>query len=103
MIDPQLDYVAIFRTKDGGSIPFLIAGIYNSFFTVALATYRASGYTNATLDANLNILLTPALNGENTPPAKGATNLAHHLNRIFISIGNAVYWKRSMSLPALSM
>src|SRR5581483_1194652 len=99
VIDPQVDYVAIFRTKDGGSNPFLIPGLYNSLYTVPLLTYQASGYKDTTLDSGLNILESPALAGENTPPATGATNLAYHLNRIFFSIGNAVYWTDGPDAP----
>lgn len=99
VIDPQTDYVAIFRTKDGGTAPFLINGLYNSIYTVPLSTYQASGYTDTSPDANLNIEESPALNGENTPPGVGATNLAFHLNRIFFSIGNTVYWTDGPDAP----
>jgi hypothetical protein len=98
-IDPQVDYVAIFRTKDGGATPFLIPGTGNTVFTVPLAEYQANGYTDKTPDSGLNILLQAAVDGENTPPGIGATNLVYHLNRIFFSIGNTVYWTAGPDTP----
>lgn len=99
VIDTQADYVAIFRTKDGGATPFLIPGTGNTVFTVPLEQYVANGYTDTTTDSNLNILLEAPIGGENTPPASGATNLAYHLNRIFFSIGNVVYWTSGPDTP----
>lgn len=98
-IDPQADYVAIFRTKDGGATPFLITGTGNSVYTIPLEQYIANGYTDTTPDSDLNILLQAPIGGENTPPSSGATNLAYHLNRIFFSIGNVVYWTSGPDTP----
>lgn len=98
-IDPQVDYVAIFRTKDGGSTFFLIPGTGNSVYTTTLADYQAGGYVDTTLDSGLNIELQAAVNGENTPPAVGAVNLAYHLSRIFFSVGNTVYWTSGPDAP----
>jgi hypothetical protein len=91
-IDPQADYVAIFRSTDGFSTPFLIPGFVNSPYTVPLTQYLRNGYTDTTADSDLNNLLEGAQAGENTPPAIGAQNLTYHLNRIWYSIGNTVYW-----------
>lgn len=99
VIDPQVDYVAVFRTEDGGPTPFLIPGPGNTVYTVPLAQYQASGYLDTTPDSGLNILLEAAIDGQNTPPAVGAINLAFHLNRIFFSIGNAVYWTAGPDTP----
>lgn len=98
-IDPQVDYVAIFRTEDGGSTPFLIPGTGNTVYTIPLGQYQANGYTDTTLDSGLNILLEAAINGQNTPPGVGAINPAQHLNRIFFSIGNVVYWTAGPDTP----
>jgi hypothetical protein len=104
VVDPQVDYVAIFRTEDGGAAPndYLIPGTGNQVWTVPLLQYEASGYTDTTPDSGLNIELESPLPGTATPPGsltgafqnlKGqAINLAYHLNRIFFSIGNVVYW-----------
>jgi hypothetical protein len=91
-IDPQADYVAIFRTTDGGSTPFLIPGDGNSIYTLPLAEYLADGYRDTTPDTGLNNEIEGAQAGENTPPAEGAVNLVYSLNRIWFSIGNVVYW-----------
>jgi hypothetical protein len=110
-IDPQVDYVAIFRTKDGGSTPFLIpgganpaggtsgSGVSNTVFTVPLAQYQAHGYFHTTPDSGLNILLQAPIAFENTPPPPGARALAFHLDRIFYAIGNVVYWTSGPDAP----
>jgi hypothetical protein len=97
-IDPQSDFVAIFRTTDGQSVPFLIPGATTTY-TVPLATYLATGYTDATADVDLNNLISGAIDGENTPPGPGALNLTFHLGRIFFSIGNYVYWTSGSDTP----
>ena len=98
-IDPQADWVAIFRTTDGGSIPFLIPGIDNSIYTLPLSEYLQNGYKDTTPDVGLNNELQGAQNGENTPPAQGAVNLVYSLNRIWFSIGNVVYWTTGPADP----
>ncbi len=64
-----------------------------------LSTYLTSGYVDSTPDTGLNNLIQAALEGENTPPALGAINLTYHLNRIFYSIGNIVYWTSGPDTP----
>lgn len=98
-IDPQADYVAIFRTTDGGSIPLLIPGFVNSPYTVPLTQYLRYGYVDTVPDVELNNLIQGARAGENTPPAKGAINLTYHLNRIWYSIGNTVFWTTGPLTP----
>jgi hypothetical protein len=91
-IDPQVDYVAIFRSVDGFTTPLLIPGFVNSPYTVPLAQYLNNGYVDTVPDTELNNLVEGPLGLENTPPASGAVNLSYHLNRIWYSIGNTVYW-----------
>lgn len=98
-IDPQSDYVAIFRTTDGFTTPFLIPGTGNSIYTIPLSTYIQDGYNDTASDTELNNLIQAAVNGENTPPANGAKNLTYHLSRIFFSIGNTVYWTSGPDTP----
>jgi hypothetical protein len=98
-IDPQADYVAIFRTTDGGAEPFLIPGV-GVPWTVKLSTYILDGYTDTTPDTGLNNLIEGAIEGENTPPAVGAKNLTYHLNRIFYSVGNVVWWTTGPEAPS---
>jgi len=99
VIDPQVDYVAIFRSLDGGATPFLIPGTGNTVYTVSLANYQANGYTDTTPDSGLNILLEGPIGLQNTPPGVGAINLAYHLSRIFFSIGNVVFWTSGPDAP----
>jgi hypothetical protein len=108
-IDPQADYVAIFRTTDGGAVPFLIPGFISEGspatqiavpWTVPLHTYLTTGYIDTTPDTSLNNLISAPVLGENTPPGVGAINLTYHLNRIFFSIANVVYWTSGPDTPA---
>lgn len=106
-IDSQVDYVAIFRTKDGGGTYYLIPSTYNqnTVYTLPLSEYLASGYTDTTLDADLNFLISPALSYENTPPgnvgtgSQGMINFTYHLSRLFGSVGNVVYWSSGPDAP----
>lgn len=100
VIDPQVDYVAIFRSTDGGSIPILIPGLGNSYWTVPLTQYIQNGYTDSTADVDLNDLITGAQAGENTPPLPGVANLTFHLGRGFYSIGNTVYYTSGATSPS---
>lgn len=98
-IDPQCDYVAVFRTTDGQATPFLVPGQITTW-TVPLSTYLTDGYLDITPDTGLNNLISAPIEGENTPPAAGAKNLAYHLNRIWYSVGTFVYWTSGPDTPA---
>lgn len=104
VIDPQADFVAIFRTVDGGSIPLLIPTLGNDFngqlWTVPLTQYLQSGYLDTTPDVDLDELVTGAIAGENTPPFVGAINLSYHLNRIWYSVGNTVWYTSGPTAPS---
>ena len=91
-IDPQADYVAIFRTADGFTTELLIPGNGNTIYTIPLSTYLTYGYVDMTPDVGLDIQAPAPAAGENTPPLPGAINLAYHLNRLWYSIGNTVFW-----------
>jgi hypothetical protein len=99
-IDPQVDYVAVFRTTDGGSTPLLNPGLGNSYWTLPLTTYLQDGFIDSTPDTGLDDLITGAEAGENTPPLPGAGALTYHLGRIFYSIGNTVYYTSGASSPS---
>jgi len=99
-IDEQADYVAIFRTTDGQSVPFLIPGANGETYTLPLSEYLAHGYLDTTPDVGLNNLISGPINGENTPPEIGAKNLDFYLGRIFYSVGNVVNWTTGPSTPA---
>jgi len=102
-IDPQADFVAIWRSTDGQVTPFLIPSTstdYSAPVTISLHDYLLNGYTDTTPDVDLNNLISAPILGENTPPAAGAVNLAFYLNRIFYSIGATVYWTTGPATPA---
>ena len=91
-IDPQADYVAIFRTTDGESTELLIPSNGNTIYTVPLVQYLTYGYVDTTPDTDLDTEAQAPAADENTPPLPGAINLTYHLNRIWYSIGNTVFW-----------
>jgi hypothetical protein len=99
-VDPQADYVAIFRTTDGFTTPLLIPGFVNSPYTVPLTQYLRNGFVDNFPDAELNDLVQGAAAGENTPPIVGAVNLTYALNRIWYSLGNTVYYTTGPQAPS---
>lgn len=99
VIDPQVDYVAIFRTQDGGATWYLIPGDGNTEYTVLLTTYQADGYVDTTQDTNLNTLIEAPNEEQNALPPTGIINLAYHLSSIFGSVGNTVYWSTGAATP----
>ena len=56
-IDPQADYVAIFRTAANGSIELLVPSNGNTVYTVPLVQYLNYGYLDSTQDTSLDILV----------------------------------------------
>jgi hypothetical protein len=99
-IDPQADYVAIYRTTDGGSIELLVPSNGNTIWTVPLVQYLQYGYVDDTPDTLLDELVQGAAAQENTPPLPGAVNLTYHLNRLWYSIGNTVYYTSGPNSPS---
>jgi hypothetical protein len=91
-IDPQADYVAIYRTTDGGSIELLVPSGGNTNYTVSLVQYLNNGYVDNTPDTGLDILVSGATAQQNTPPQSGAINLAYFLNRLWYSVGNTQFY-----------
>lgn len=101
-IDPQADYVAIWRSTDGFTTPFLVPGPndYALPVTIPLWQYLTEGYTDTTPDTGLNNLISAPVLGENTPPAIGATALALHIDRLFYAVGATGYWTSGPDDPA---
>ena len=99
LIDPQVDYVAIFRTADGFPTELLIPNFGNTIYTVPLSQYLLNGYVDTTQDVDLDTSATAPAAFENTPPLPGAVNLVYHLNRIFYSTGNTVFWTSGPNDP----
>jgi hypothetical protein len=99
-IDPQSDYVAIYRTTDGGSIELLIPSGGNTNYTVPLVQYLTNGYVDNTPDTGLDLLVSGATAQQNTPPRAGAINLAYALNRIWYSVGNTIFYTSGPQDPS---
>jgi hypothetical protein len=100
-IDPQSDYVAIWRTTDGQNTGFLIPGLndYAIGVTIPLWQYLMFGYTDTTTDEELDNLITAPVLGEGTPPAAGAINLTYSYQRLWFSVNNVVQWTSGPDMP----
>jgi hypothetical protein len=99
-VDPQGDYVAIFRSTDGEAQPFLIPSANGvPGVTLPLSEYMLFGYTDTTPDTGLNNLIEAPILGENTPPPQTATNFAFHLGSLWYSVGNVVFWTSGPNTP----
>lgn len=82
--DPQVNQIRIFRTKDGG----------DQFYELPTSPYTNTTTTiqDSNLDTSLNILsLAPGITLNNPPPI-GLINPVEHLQRIWGSVGNVVYY-----------
>lgn len=99
VIDPQADYVAIFRTQDGGETWYLVPGFGNSEYTVPLNVYETGGYVDIIQDTDLNTLIEAPVDDQNALPPTGIINLTYHLSCIFGSVGNTVYWSTGPATP----
>ena len=88
--DPQYDTISIYRTLQGGSTFFWIADISALTIHGGQWTYLDVSPDPPAPGATMNLLITAAVNLENTPPPNGMTNFAFHLNRIWGSVGNIV-------------
>lgn len=84
--DTQADTVRVYRTTVGQSTPFALADIPlpidGSSWTL----------TDSQSDLNLNQLESAPVDSSNEPPPAGAVHQAFHLNRIFVSVGNTVFY-----------
>jgi len=88
--DPQYDTIVIYRTLQGGSTFFWIAEISALSVVGGRWNYLDVSPDPPAPGATMNLLLTAAVNLENTPPPRGTTNWAFHLNRLWGSVGNLV-------------
>lgn len=85
--DMQCDTIRIYRTTLGGATPLLLTEIPNTSLTGTWAFVD-----NSTPDDQLNVLIQAPLNHVNDPPPVGLINMAFHLQRIFGSVGNTVFY-----------
>jgi hypothetical protein len=82
--DSQSDTIQIYRTAQGGSIELLLDEI-------EMPSSGTWTYTDISPDDNLGTTEAQIANS-NDPPPTGAINLEYHLGRIFVSVGNTVYY-----------
>jgi hypothetical protein len=84
--DPQADMLRIYRTTQGQTTPFALADIF-------LPTDGGSWtYADAQTDLGLNQLEEAPVDEANDPPPAGAVHQVFHLNRIFVAVGNTVFY-----------
>lgn len=103
VIDPQADYVAVFRTDDGGANYYLIPPQQrengNTEYTLPLSEYLTRGFTDTTPDSGLNTLIQAALAGQNTVPPQGSVHVAFAQNRLWVAYKNVVQWSSGPNTP----
>lgn len=83
--DSQVSTIYIYRTAQGGSTFVYLTQIANP----GAVPWT---YLDSSPDTALNPTIIAAINGEMTPPPAGATCMAYHLQRIFVAVGNVVYF-----------
>lgn len=83
--DPQVQYVLIFRTTDGGS-SYLYLG------SVANAGSGQWSFTDSYKDTSLNPFISAPINSINNAPPAGLINLTYWSGRVWGSVGNMVYY-----------
>jgi len=81
--DPQVDFVQIYRTADGGAQFYFVAEIANT------GTWS---YSDTTADANLNTFIIAPVAGVNNPPPAGMSLLTWYAGRLWGVSGNVVYF-----------
>jgi hypothetical protein len=81
--DAQVNKVDIYRTLDGGSVYYYVAEVaYSSSWT----------YTDNNADATLNTALIAPIADANDPPPTGCSNVCFWQNRLWVIVGNLVYF-----------
>jgi hypothetical protein len=83
--DPQVDVIQIYRTAQGGSSFFLLDEIQAPLTNADTWTYSDSSFDdslNEQIQANFGFIVPPT----------GLINFAYHLNRLWGSVGNTVYY-----------
>jgi hypothetical protein len=83
---PGADTIIIYRLAQGGGI-FLYLDEFKP--TAGSHTWV---YTDILPDTALNPLIQASVNGDLTPPPAGGIALAYHLQRIFMAVGNYIYF-----------
>ena len=81
--DPQVDFIQIYRTADGGGIYYFVAEVANT------GTWT---YTDSTADASLNNLIIAPQSGVNNPPPTGLSLLVWYAGRLWGASGNTLYY-----------
>lgn len=83
--DPRVSSIVIYRILDGGSVYYRLASVTNT----GSGTWT---YVDSSTDDALNNFITAPVNHANDPPPSGANNIIFHMGRLWLSVGNALYF-----------
>jgi hypothetical protein len=86
--DPQCDQIWIYRTAQGGATPVFLASIPNP----AVGANAQWTYTDTLPDSALNTFIQAPLAKAGDPPPQGATAPEYHNQRVWVIVGNTVYY-----------
>jgi hypothetical protein len=90
-LDAQVDQIEIYRTLDGGSLLYFLADIPAPNPT-SLGSPGFWIYIDAIPDSGLNTLITAPIDHQNDPPLLGSQYPVYHLQRIWVAVGNKLYF-----------
>lgn len=90
--DPQVDTIIIWRSKDGGGSTnmFELTEIPNPIPVNGLAT--TATYIDFQPDSVLNTQILAPISHQNDPPPTGASIMVWHAGRLWVAVGNTIYW-----------
>jgi len=80
--DSQVTATEIYRTLDGGS----------NYYFVASVSATSTSYVDTAADADLNNQIIAPQNHQNDPPPAGASNVCYWRGRLWLAVGNKVYF-----------
>lgn len=90
--DPQVNQIWVFRTTDGGE-----DGLFYALPTNPYPNTSAT-ITDAALDSELVTTQIAATAYQNTTPPLGAIDPVYHMSRVFVHVGNTVYYSSGPDL-----
>jgi len=87
--DTQVDAVWLFRTVDGGSTFLFMDEIPNP------GVNGKWNLKDTNPDSTLNLFIQAAIDDANDPPPVGSVAPEYHLGRVWVAVGNTVYYSQS--------